>query len=42
VKACFDAGVLEVRVPKPEERKPQRIRIEAGGDASVEGTGTEK
>ncbi len=30
VSASFDRGVLEVRVPKPEERKPRRIEI--GGD----------
>ncbi|MGH2962019.1 MAG: Hsp20/alpha crystallin family protein [Solirubrobacterales bacterium] len=39
VTAEFDNGVLEVRIPKPEERKPHRIEI---GAASVEGTGTEK
>jgi HSP20 family protein len=39
VTASFDNGVLEVRVPKPEERKPQRVQI---GRGSVEGTGTEK
>ena len=39
VTANFDRGVLEVSVPKPEERKPQRVQI---GKGSVEGTGTEK
>ena len=39
VKAEFDNGVLEVRIPKPEERKPHRVRI---GKGSVEGEGTEK
>ena len=44
VTANFDAGVLEVRIPKPAERKPQRIRIGVGADSngSVEGSGTEK
>jgi HSP20 family protein len=44
VAASFDAGVLEVRIPKPEERKPQRIQIGAGAGSSdsVEGTGSEK
>ena len=32
VTAQFDRGVLEVRIPKPEERKPRRIEI-SGGDA---------
>ena len=27
VSAAFDRGVLEVRIPKPEERKPRRISI---------------
>jgi HSP20 family protein len=27
VTAAFDKGVLEVRVPKPEQRKPRRIAI---------------
>jgi len=39
VEANFDAGVLEVRVPKPEETKPTRIQI---GKGSVEGPGKEK
>jgi HSP20 family protein len=39
VNAEFDNGVLEVRIPKPEERKPHRVAI---GKGSVEGEGTEK
>jgi HSP20 family protein len=39
VKASFDKGVLEVRVPKPEERKPHRVAITGG---AVEGEATEK
>jgi HSP20 family protein len=31
VKASFDRGVLEVRIPKPEERKPRRVEISVGG-----------
>src|SRR5918992_2597106 len=30
VSAHFDRGVLEVRIPKPEERKPRRIEIGSG------------
>ena len=30
VQASFDKGVLEVRVPKPEERKPRRVAISVG------------
>jgi HSP20 family protein len=39
VEAGFDNGVLEVRIPKPEETKPTRVQI---GKASVEGSGKEK
>ncbi len=40
VSASFDRGVLEVRVPKPEERKPRRISIGVGGGepATIEGS----
>ncbi len=31
VQATFDRGVLEVRIPKPEERKPRRVSISVGG-----------
>jgi HSP20 family protein len=30
VTAHFDSGVLEVRIPKPEERKPRKISIGVG------------
>jgi HSP20 family protein len=30
VEASFDNGVLEVRIPKPEERKPRRVAISVG------------
>lgn len=36
VSASFDKGVLEVRVPKPEQKKPKRIEI------AMEGTATER
>jgi|SRR5213595_3376404 len=39
VSAEFDKGVLEVRIPKPEEQKPQRVEIASAG---VNGTGREK
>ena len=39
VSASMDKGVLSVRVPKPEERKPHRVEIGAG---SLNGTATEK
>jgi HSP20 family protein len=30
VKASFESGVLDVRIPKPAERKPTRIEIGEG------------
>ena len=36
VTAGFDRGVLEVRIPKPEERKPRRIEIGAAGRTAIE------
>lgn len=30
VAASFEHGVLEVRIPKPEARKPRRVEITAG------------
>jgi HSP20 family protein len=42
VEAHFDRGVLEVRIPKPEQRKPRRIAIKANGKpATVEGTASD-
>jgi HSP20 family protein len=46
IEAHFTSGVLEVRIPKPEERKPRRISISASGNgngqpAAVEGSATE-
>ena len=38
ISADFDDGVLEVRIPKPAERKPHRVAIGAGG---VNGTAKE-
>src|SRR5438067_9797476 len=33
VKASFDKGVLEVRIPRPQERKPRKVAISVGGGA---------
>src|SRR5437763_16580032 len=35
VQARFGDGVLELRVPKPEERKPRRVAISVGDKQSV-------
>jgi HSP20 family protein len=37
VSASFDRGVLEVSIPKPEEKKPRRIEIGASGQKTIEG-----
>ena len=37
VAASFDRGVLEIRIPKPEARKPRRISIAHGGPEAIEG-----
>ena len=37
VSARFDRGVLEIRIPKPEARKPRRISIANGGHEAIEG-----
>jgi HSP20 family protein len=45
ISAKFDRGVLEVRIPKPEERKPRRVQIageSANGTGAIEGTATGK
>jgi len=41
IRANYANGVLEVRVPKPEESKPRRIQID-GGQGAIEGTSTRK
>jgi len=39
IEATFANGVLEVRIPKPEQRKPRRVEIGLGdAPATVEGT----
>jgi HSP20 family protein len=38
VEARFDRGVLEIHIPKPEERKPRRISIGSNGRKTIEGT----
>jgi HSP20 family protein len=38
IAATFDKGVLEVTIPKPEERKPRRVAIKVGDAApAIEG-----
>jgi HSP20 family protein len=38
VSANFDKGVLEIRIPKPEQRKPRKVEIQVGErPAAIEG-----
>ena len=37
VTANFDRGVLEIRIPKPEQRKPRRIEIGGAAQQTIEG-----
>jgi HSP20 family protein len=41
VRASFERGVLEVHIPKPELRKPQKIEISVTGGETLEGTAAE-
>jgi HSP20 family protein len=40
IKASFDRGVLEVHIPKPEERKPRKVAISVGSgeQKTIEGS----
>src|SRR5215211_486477 len=41
VAATFEKGVLEIRLPKPEERRPRRVSIRVGDQAepaAIEGS----
>ena len=45
IEAEFAAGVLTVTIPKPEERKPRKVEIQAAGGngkPALEGTAEEK
>ncbi len=42
ITASFDRGVLEIRIPKPEQRKPRRVEIAVGGgQKAIEGRAAE-
>ena len=36
VQAHFDRGVLEIRIPKPEQRKPRNVQITLGADPDTQ------
>jgi HSP20 family protein len=43
IAATFDKGVLEVRIPKPEQRKPRKLQITVGeAPAAIEGRAAEQ
>jgi HSP20 family protein len=37
IAAAYKDGVLELRVPKPQEQKPRRIQLGAAANADIEG-----
>ncbi len=37
IEAHFENGVLEVRIPKPEQRRPRRVAIKAARRETIEG-----
>jgi HSP20 family protein len=36
IRAHFDRGVLEIRIPKPEQRKPRQVQIKLGDRQTIE------
>jgi HSP20 family protein len=43
IAATFDKGVLEVRIPKPEARKPRKLQIQVGdAPATIESKAAEQ
>jgi HSP20 family protein len=43
IAASFDKGVLEVRIPKPEQRKPHKVQIAVGDQPpAIEGRAAEQ
>ena len=43
IAATFDKGVLEIRIPKPEQRKPRKLQIQVGDQApAIEGRAAEQ
>jgi HSP20 family protein len=38
VQAHFDRGVLEIRIPKPEQKKPQQLQIKLSSGAGATGS----
>ena len=36
VQAHFDRGVLEIKIPKPEQRKPRQVQIKLGDRKTIE------
>ena len=38
VQAHFDRGVLEIRIPKPEQKKPRQVQISLGSGPTGQDT----
>jgi HSP20 family protein len=41
VQAHFDRGVLEVKIPKPEQKKPRQVQIKLGDRKTIESDTTD-
>lgn len=41
IRADFAHGVLELRIPQPEERKPHRVQISPGSEGKAVGAGSQ-
>lgn len=42
IQGSFENGVLEIRIPKPVEEKPHRVKIGTGAAGTIEGDSTGK
>ena len=36
IEAHFDRGVLEIDIPKPEQKKPRTVQVKLGGSANLD------
>lgn len=42
IQGGFENGVLEIRIPKPVEEQPHKVKIGTGRSPAIEGTSTEE
>jgi len=41
VQASYDKGILKIALPKKSEAKPKQIKVNVGGEKTLEGKGPE-